>query len=53
MGLSFYEEKSLIESIVESLHFECNQANSTLVTGDDGIQGRNDSESDEIEMVNR
>jgi hypothetical protein len=51
MGLSFYDEKSLIESIAESLHFECNQANS--ITGDDGIQGRNDSGSDEIEMVER
>jgi hypothetical protein len=57
MGLSFYDKESLIESIAESLHFESKQANST--TGDDGIQGRNDSgiqpsdESDDIEMVDR
>ena len=59
MGLSFYDEGSLIESIAESLHFASKQPNSTTVMGDGGIPGRNDSgtpksdESDDIEMVNR
>ena len=58
MGLSFYDEKSLKESIVESLHFAFKQLNT--VTGDDGrIQEHNDAsihpshQSDDIEMVDR
>ena len=59
-GLSFYNEKSLIESIVESLHFTSNnQPDLTTVTRDDGIQGCNDDsiqireEPNDIEMVDR
>ena len=59
MGLSFYDEKSMKESIVESLHFAFNQPN--MVTGDDSIQEHNDtsiqpshqSQADDIEMVDR
>ena len=53
----------MIESIVESLHFAAKdskqQPNLSTLTGDDGIQGRNDdriqldNESDDIEMVDR
>jgi hypothetical protein len=52
----------MIESIVESLHFASKyskQPNSSTLTGDIGIQGRNDdriqldNESDDIEMVDR
>jgi hypothetical protein len=60
MGLSFYDEESMIESFVESLHFASNQPNLTKLTGDDGIhwQGRGNDDSiqlndDDIEMVDR
>ena len=58
MGLSFYDDGSMIESIVESLDFasESKLPNLTTVTGDDGIQGLNDDgiqESGDIELVDR
>ena len=56
MGLSFYDDGSMIESIVESLDFASKLPNLTTVTGDDGIQRLNDDgiqESDDIELVDR
>jgi hypothetical protein len=62
MGLSFYNEESMIDSIAaESLHFASNskdskQPDSTSITGDDDDQGSNDTSiqlSDDIEMVDR
>ena len=57
MGLSFYDEESMIESIVESLHFASKQPNTA--TGDNGIRRHNDpgnqlsDGSVGIEMVDR